>query len=266
MDLATLIGLVGAAVLVSAAVILGTSPEVFMNPTGLLLVVGGSLFVVLAKFSLTQFRFAFKAVARAFKFQLPNTQESIEELVELSKISRKRGLLALEDQEVSSPFLQKGLQMLADGFSAEMISEMMGKERLLTLERNEAGGQVFSAFGEVAPSMGMIGTLVGLVQMLANMNEPSMIGPAMAVALLTTLYGAMIATMVANPIAEKLWLRMNQEAKMQQLWIDAVLAIKGDKNPRVLEQMLNIYLPPERRGKEDEASAEGATKPAGEQA
>ncbi|MDG4869409.1 MotA/TolQ/ExbB proton channel family protein, partial [Guyparkeria sp. 1SP6A2] len=99
------------------------------------------------------------------------------------------------------------------------------KERLLTLERNEAGGQVFSALGEVSPAMGMIGTLVGLVQMLSNMGDPSLIGSAMAVALLTTMYGAMIATMFANPIAEKLWVRMNQEAKMQELWIDALLAI-----------------------------------------
>ncbi|WP_081139112.1 MULTISPECIES: MotA/TolQ/ExbB proton channel family protein [Halomonadaceae] len=252
MDLATLIGLVGAAVLVGASVMLGTSPEVFLNLTGLLLVVGGSLFVVLAKFSITQFKFALKAAARAFKFQLPSTQDSIDELVELAKVARREGMIALESREVSSPFLQQGLQMLADGFSADMIKEMMEKERLLTLERNEAGGQVFSALGEVSPAMGMIGTLVGLVQMLANMNDPSLIGPAMAVALLTTMYGAMIATMFANPIAEKLWVRMNQEAKMQELWIDALLAIKGDKNPRVLEQMLALYLPPERRVESDE--------------
>jgi chemotaxis protein MotA len=243
----------GAAVLVSLAVALGTSPEVFINPTGLLLVVGGSLFVVMAKFTLTQFKFAFKAAARAFKFQLPSTQESIDELVELSKLSRKQGLLVLEGQDVNSPFLSKGLQMLADGFTADMIQEMMGKERLLTLERNEAGGRVFSALADVAPAMGMIGTLVGLVQMLANMDDPSMIGPAMAVALLTTLYGTMIANMIASPIADKLWLRMNQEAKMQQLWIDALLAIKGDRNPRVLEQMLTLYLPPERRSRDDDA-------------
>ncbi len=231
---------------------LGTSPEVFLNLTGLLLVVGGSLFVVLAKFSITQFKFALKAAARAFKFQLPSTQDSIDELVELAKVARREGMIALESREVSSPFLQQGLQMLADGFSADMIKEMMEKERLLTLERNEAGGQVFSALGEVSPAMGMIGTLVGLVQMLANMNDPSLIGPAMAVALLTTMYGAMIATMFANPIAEKLWVRMNQEAKMQELWIDALLAIKGDKNPRVLEQMLALYLPPEHRVESDE--------------
>ena len=265
MDLATLIGLLGAAVLVSMAVILGTSPEVFMNPTGLLLVVGCTTFVVMAKFTLTQFKFALKAAARAFKFKLPSTQESIDELVELSKLSRKQGLLVLESQEVSSPFLAQGLQMLADGFSAEMIQDMLGKERLLTLERNEAGGQVFSAFAEVAPSMGMIGTLVGLVQMLANMDDPAMIGPAMAVALLTTLYGAMIASMFASPIADKLWLRMNQEAKMQQLWIDAVLAIKGDKNPRVLEQMLTIYLPPEHRQR-DEGGGGGTDNEAGDSA
>ena len=222
-----------------------------MNPTGLLLVVGGSLFVVLAKFSITQFKFAFRAAARAFKFQLPSTQASIDELVELSKVARREGMIALEGREVSSPFLQKGVQMLADGYNAEMIKDMMEKERLLTLERNQAGGQVFSALGEVSPAMGMIGTLVGLVQMLSNMGDPSLIGPAMAVALLTTLYGAMIATMIASPIADKLWVRMKQEAKMQQLWIDAVLAIKSDKNPRILEQMLAIYLPPKHRSAAD---------------
>jgi chemotaxis protein MotA len=107
--------------------------------------------------------------------------------------------------------------------------------------------------------MGMIGTLVGLVQMLSNMGDPSLIGPAMAVALLTTLYGAMIATMIATPLADKLWVRMRQEAKMQELWIDALLAIKGDKNPRVLEQMLTIYLPPEHRSEEgsEERTAAG---------
>ncbi|MFG6175651.1 MotA/TolQ/ExbB proton channel family protein [Halomonas sp. THAF12] len=258
MDLATLIGLAGAIILVGTAVALGASPVIFFNPLSLLIVFGGTLCVVMAKFSLAQLKQALRATSRAFKFQLPDTTASIDELVALAKTARQKGLLALEGEQASSPFLQQGLQMLADGFDDQTLRELLQKERLLTLERNQFGANLFSAMAEVAPAMGMIGTLVGLVQMLANMSDPSSIGPAMAVALLTTLYGAMLATMVANPIAAKLSLRTSQEARMQALWIDALIAIKRETNPRVIEQMLSLYLPPEQRGREEggELSAE----------
>ncbi|MAX32845.1 MAG: flagellar motor protein PomA [Halomonadaceae bacterium] len=251
MDLATLIGLVGAALMVGLAVLLGGTASIFFSPLSLLIVFGGSLCVVLAKFSLSEFKDAFKAASRAFKFKLPSTEESIDELVGLSKLARQKGLLALESEEVSSPFLKQGLQMLADGYDDETIQVILKKERLLTLDHNESGANVFSAMAEVAPAMGMIGTLIGLVQMLTNMSDPGSIGPAMAVALLTTLYGAMLGTMVASPISDKLALRMTQEARMQSLWTDALLAIKHERNPRVVEQMLRLYLPPKRRGQND---------------
>lgn len=259
MDLATLIGLIGAAVLVGAAIMLGASPMIFISPLSMLIVFGGSLCVVLAKFSLSEFLNAFRAASRAFKFQLPSAEQSIDELVEVSKVARKNGLLALEDQEVSSPFLRQGLQMLADGYDDATFLGVLQKERLLTLDRNQSGANVFAALADVAPAMGMIGTLVGLVQMLTNMSDPSSIGPAMAVALLTTLYGAMLATMVASPIADKLSLRMTQEAKMQSLWTDALMGIKQGKNLSILEQMLSVYLPPERRGQKEAGGEESQT-------
>jgi chemotaxis protein MotA len=230
-DFATLIGLVGASLLIASAVILGTSPLVFINPASLLIVVGGTLLVVLAKFSFAQFLGAFKAAARAFKFKLPETQASIEELVDIANVARKEGVLGLEDREISSPFLGQGIQMLVDGQDGKTIKELLNKERLMTLDHNRSGAKVFTAMADVAPAMGMIGTLIGLVQMLSNMEDPKSIGPAMAVALLTTLYGAMIATMIATPIADKLSLRMTEEARMQSLYIDALVAIQDGYQP-----------------------------------
>lgn len=258
MDFATLIGLVGAILLIASAIILGVSPEVFINGASLLIVVGGSLLVVLAKFSFGQFLDAFKVAARAFKFKLPDTEESIDEIIEIAQVARKEGVLGLEGRDVSSPFLQQGIQMLVDGQTADTIKELLSKERLMTLDHNRSGAKVFTALGDVAPAMGMIGTLVGLVQMLSNMEDPKSIGPAMAVALLTTLYGAMIATMIAGPIADKLTLRMTEEARMQSLYIDALVAIQEGKNPRIIEQLLTSYLPPNKRDRNGNGAEQAA--------
>ena len=252
MDIATLIGLLGAIGIIAAAILLGSSSETFVNAPSLLIVLGGSLFVVLAKFSLVQFIGAIKVAGRAFSFKLPDTETTINELVELSTIARKQGLLALEDREINSDFLKSGIQLLIDGHPQETVRAILEKERLMTLDRNRWGAKIFTALGDVGPAMGMIGTLIGLVQMLSNMEDPKAIGPAMALALLTTLYGAMLATMVCIPIADKLNLRMTEEARMQALWIDAVVAIQEGTNPRVIEQLLSSYLPP---GKRDKAAA-----------
>ncbi|MEC8823821.1 flagellar motor protein PomA [Marinobacter sp. bablab_jr008] len=257
MDFATLIGLIGAILLISSAIILGASPGMFINPPSLLIVIGGTLLVVLAKFSLAQFFDAFKVAARAFKFKLPETQASIEELVEIASIARKEGVLGIEGREVSSPFLGQGIQMLVDGQDGNTIKQLLNKERLMTLEHNRSGAKVFTAMADVAPAMGMIGTLIGLVQMLSNMEDPKSIGPAMAVALLTTLYGAMIATMIATPIADKLSLRMTEEARMQSLYIDALVAIQEGTNPRIIEQMLSSYLSPKERARNGDAETAG---------
>jgi chemotaxis protein MotA len=258
-DFATLIGLLGAMAVIVSAVVLGASPDVFLNGASLLIVIGGSLLVVLAKFSISQFLGAFTAAIRAFKFKLPETRAAIDELVDIANVARRQGVLGLEGREVSSPFLGKGIQMLVDGQDGATIKQLLNKEQLMTLDHNRSGAKVFTAFADVGPAMGMIGTLIGLVQMLSNMEDPKSIGPAMAVALLTTLYGAMLATMIASPLADKLSLRMTQEARMQSLYIDALGAIQEGVNPRIIEQMLSSYLSPKERGKvSEEASAAAA--------
>lgn len=247
MDIATLIGLVGSLGIVVSAIVLGASAMIFLNAPSLLIVVGGSLFVVLSKFSLQQFLGAFKVASKAFTFKLPDTETLIEETMEVARIARKDGMLALDNRDSSVPLFKAGMQMVVDGQPPEAVRGFLEKERLLTLERHRWGAKVFSALGDVAPAMGMIGTLIGLVQMLSNMDDPKSIGPAMAVALLTTLYGAMMATMIFLPMADKLNLRMTEEARMNAMLIDALSAIQGGTHPRVTEQLLNAYLPPNKR-------------------
>lgn len=249
MDLATLIGILGAVALILSSILLGAAAGIFFNIPSILIVVGGTLFVVLAKFSMQQFLGAFKVAGKAFKFKLPETEAVITEVVEIATIARKEGVLALEGREFSSPFLQAGIQMMIDGQPPEIVREAMEKERRLSLERHRWGAKVFTLMGDVAPAMGMIGTLIGLVQMLSNMDDPKSIGPAMAVALLTTLYGAILATMICLPIADKLNLRMSEEARLRAMLIDALIAIQQGTNPRVIQQMLSSYLPPVKREK-----------------
>lgn len=251
MDLATLIGLLGSFGIVVAAMVLGGSAGMFVNIPSLLIVIVGTIFVVLMKFTLAQFLGAVKVAAKAFSFQLATPQQIIQEVVELADAARKGGLLSLEGKEVSSNFLQKGIQLLVDGHDAEVVRGVLKKDLSQTLERHEWGAKIFTAMGDVGPAMGMIGTLVGLVQMLANMDDPKSIGPAMAVALLTTLYGAMLANMFALPVADKLSLRRIEEGRVKSMAIDALLAIQAGQNPRVIDEMLKSYLPETARKDDD---------------
>jgi len=251
MDLATLLGMVGAIGIVLAAILTGGSAIVFINVPSILIVLGGTMMVVMIKFSMGQFFGAFKVALRAFSNKTTDPEELIERIVELANIARKEGMLALESQEVDNEFLNEGIRMLIDGNSREVVSTVLSKDMQQTIERHTWGAKVFSATADVAPAMGMIGTLIGLVQMLSNMSDPKSIGPAMAVALLTTLYGAMIANMVAMPIADKLTLRKADERRIRSMCIDGVLAIQEGQNPRIIESMLKAYLEPGKRGGEE---------------
>ena len=248
MDLATLVGLLGSFGIVIASMLMGGSANMFINVPSLLIVVVGTIFVVLMKFTLGQFLSAMKVAAKAFSFSLAKPEELIEEVTELADAARKGGLLSLEGKEVSSDFLTKGIQLLVDGHDADVVRGLLTKDMHQTIERHEIGAKIFSAIGDVGPAMGMIGTLIGLVAMLANMDDPKSIGPAMAVALLTTLYGAMLANMVALPIADKLTLRRGEEGNVKAMCIDGLMAIQSGQNPRVITSMLKAYLPESKRG------------------
>ncbi|MEC7546621.1 MAG: flagellar motor protein PomA [Thalassolituus sp.] len=242
MDLASLVGLVGAFGIVIFAMILGGDITMFVNVPSLLIVIVGSLFAVMMKFELGQFLGAAKVAGKAFSFKLIKPEDLIGEIVELAGLARKGGLLSLEGKEVSDEFLGKGIQLLVDGHDPDVVKALLSKEMKLASERHDTGVTIFKSLGDVAPAMGMIGTLIGLVAMLANMDDPKAIGPAMAVALLTTLYGAMVATMLSLPMADKLSLRKDEEDRLKSMIIDALLAIQNGQNPRVIESMLQAYI------------------------
>jgi len=241
-DLATLIGLIGGLAFVLMAMVLGGSLVMFVDVISILIVVGGSTFVVLMKFTFGQFFGAGKIAGKAFMFKADEPEDLIAKIVEMADAARKGGFLALEEMEIPNPFMQKGIDLLVDGHDADVVRATLQKDIILTDERHSKGTQVFRSFGDVAPAMGMIGTLVGLVAMLSNMDDPKSIGPAMAVALLTTLYGAILANMICFPIADKLALRRDQETLNRRLIMDGVLAIQDGQNPRVIDSYLKNYL------------------------
>lgn len=247
MDLATIIGLIGAFGIVALAMVLGGDVGVFVNVPSLLVVCVGSFMVAMMKFGLGQFLGAFKVAVKAFIFKLESPQELIAKSTELASAARKDGLLALESMEINNAFLNKGVQFLVDGIEPEVVRSTLIKDMNQTIERHDVGQKIFKAIADVGPAMGMIGTLIGLVQMLANMSDPKSIGPSMAVALLTTLYGAVLANMIAMPIADKLELRSKEEQISKSLMVDAIMGIQAGLNPRVMEEMLKTYLPGSQR-------------------
>lgn len=255
MDLATLLGLVGALAAICGSIIIGGSADAFINIPGLMIVIGGTAFVNLAKFPLSHTLGAFKVASKAFLHKAEPPTDLIAEGVELSNVARKEGLLGLESVEIKNPFLSKGVQLAIDGHEPEFVSQVLSKDINMTIQRHEQGQSIFRGIADTAPAMGMIGTLIGLVQMMSNMSDPKSIGPAMAVALLTTLYGAVIASTIAQPIAEKLGLRATEERINKQLILEIIVAIQEGLNPRVVEEVLKSYLPSAKRGTEQAEAA-----------
>lgn len=254
MDPATLIGLFGALGVIALAIIIGGEASIFFNAPSLLIVVGGTSMAVLIKFSVLQFLRAFKVAGRAFRFRSDDPLELIDQTVLLAQAARKDGLLALESYQVDNPFLRQGIQLVVDGHEPALVKKVLGQEIDLSIQRAEEGEHVFRAIGDVAPAMGMIGTLIGLVQMLSHMDDPQRIGPAMAIALLTTLYGAVIANAVAIPIADKLANRNAEERLNRTLIVEGLLSIQEGLNPRVIGELLKTYLPSKRRESIEEAA------------
>jgi len=247
LDIATLVGLLGAIAMVVMAMVLGGSINIFIDTPSILIVVVGTHFVVMMKYPLGDFLSAAGSGMKVLLFKSPDCNELIQKIVELADIARKSGLLALEDVEIPDPFVKKGIGLLVDGHDGEVVRSILEKDMKMASSRHTSGAGVFKSMADIAPAMGMIGTLVGLVAMLSNMDDPKSIGPAMAVALLTTLYGAIMANMVGIPIADKLNLRDEEEKVAKQLIIDGLLGIQAGQNPRVIEQVLHGYLAEKKR-------------------
>lgn len=248
MDLATILGLVAGTSVVALAIIFGGSPGMFVNVPSLLIVFGGTIAGILIRFPLAEVVNALKlGTSNAFQQQTESTVGLIDEAVELAELSRTKGQLALENAPINNEFLRKGALMYCDGLQPEFITHAMARDRDLMVERLEEGEKIYRFAGDAAPAFGMIGTLVGLVQMLSTMDDPETIGPSMAVALLTTLYGALIANLLALPIADKLSAKAQLEYTRRSLVIEAVNQIAEKQNPDSMYQLLAAFLPEDQR-------------------
>ena len=252
MDLATLVGFILAVGIILAAMIMGGGIGPFIDVPSMLVVGGGTMGAVMMNFTLGQFLGAVKVALKALMFKIDKPEELIDMVVEMANEARTGGLLALEGKDPENPFLAKGIQMMVDGHEPPVVRQTLKAEMNQASERHEAGVTIFTTIGDMAPAMGMIGTLVGLVLMLGNMSDPASIGPSMAVALLTTLYGALIANVFAIPLAGKLSLRKDEEVMIKSMIIDAVAGIQEGRNPRVIEELLRTYQPGSKRPTDEE--------------
>jgi chemotaxis protein MotA len=256
MDIATILGILFGTGVVAAAILVGGDVTLFVDLPSVLIVLGGAMAATIIRFPLAGVLSALVLGGKfAFTHRKIEPRQLIDEIAKLAEVVRKQGPLGLENVEVDDEFLAKGMQMIADGYDPSFIRESLERERDLNLERLEDGQRIFKAIGDSAPAFGMIGTLVGLVQMLANMEDPSTIGPAMAIALLTTLYGALVANLIALPIADKLSFKSNVEELNQTLVFDGIMQIRDSKSPALIREMLISYLPEKHRGEMVEAAA-----------
>tara|TARA_Y100000589_G_scaffold272309_1_gene265359 strand:- start:691 stop:1548 length:858 start_codon:yes stop_codon:yes gene_type:complete len=248
-DLSTITGLLLGGACVGLALVLGGSFGAYVDPVALLIVVGGAGAATMTSVPIRRFFRVHKVSLKAIMHKSVSPQEQISRLVDLSELARREGVLALEGAlaEIDDPFLVRGVQLAIDGADPATIRSVLETELDVLVERHEAGRSLFEQLGKYAPAFGMIGTVIGLVAMLANMDDPSAIGAGMAAALLTTLYGALLANLVFLPLADKLAARTSEEVLVRTMAIHGVLGIQAGDNPRHVDSKLRTFLPPRSR-------------------
>jgi chemotaxis protein MotA len=239
-----IIGIIAGFGLIIFGILKGSSLTAFIEPASMLITIGGSLSAMLVNFSFEQFMSAIKGFGLIFKRKPLDIAKVLNLIVEFAKKARRDGLLALEDeaQRSDDPFLKKGIQLIVDGTDPELVRNILEIELSFMEERHKSNKAFFDAWGALSPAFGMIGTVIGLVQMLGNLDDVSKIGPNMAVALITTFYGALWANLFCIPIAGKMALMSSQEQFVKQIMIEGILSIQAGENPRIVEEKLLAFL------------------------
>ena len=246
MDIAAVVGLIGACALIVMAM---GDPGPFVDTASVLIVFGGSIMATLYRSTLPEFIGFTKVMGKTFGGYPDKPEDLIVQLAELATIARKDGMIALEGQEIKNKFLAKGISMLVDGTDGKLIRTSLERENDQMKSRHGAGAGFFEAWAEIAPAMGMIGTLIGLVLMLGNMGDPKSIGPAMAVALLTTLYGAFVANVMFMPIVGKLEYYTAYEVVYREMVLEGLRGIARSESPRNIQDQMASALPPKLQSK-----------------
>jgi len=248
MDIATIVGLILAGVLVMAAIVMGGSVSWFISIPSAMIVFGGTMGATLLSYPLAEVLGVFKVVKNVFFHRSQSVEAIIENMVEFGKLARKEGILSFESKlkDIEDPFFAKGVSLAIDGMESNAIKDVLSTEITYVEERHSLGAEIFTTMAAYAPAVGMMGTIIGLVQMLMQMSDPSSIGAPMAVALLTTFYGTVIANLLCIPIAAKLKTRSKQEILLKELVLEGIMSIQAGDNHRLIEQKLLAFLPQNR--------------------
>jgi chemotaxis protein MotA len=249
MDITTVFGLAVGAALMVWALFLGGTAGAFWDFKSVLITFGGTIAATLVSFPTAQVVQSGQIVRKAFTSKDPDPLETIKILVAFAEKARREGLLALEDDasQLDDLFLQKGIQLVVDGTDPELVRDILETELSFLGDRHKAGAAVFDTLGVMAPAFGMIGTIIGLIQMLKTLDDPSSIGGGMATALVTTFYGALAANLIFIPIANKLRNRSSGEILLKEVMIEGILSIQAGDNPRIVEEKLKVFLAPKLR-------------------
>jgi chemotaxis protein MotA len=256
MDIATALGFVAGIATVVTLILLGGSLSLFYDIHAIIVIGGGCLAGTLIRFPLSSLAHGFPiGMKYAFTMRSMNPRTLIEEISRVADVVRKNGPIALENVDVDDPFLAQGLRYIADGYDPEFIRKAMEKDRDTFLMHLDEGQKIYRSIGDAAPAWGMVGTLIGMVQMFANMTDPSTLGPFMAIALLATLYGALVGNLLCLPIADKLHVKLEEEEISRTLIIDGIMQIRDSKSPGIIREMLISYLPSHHRAELEEAAA-----------
>ncbi len=250
MDIASILGLGLCIIFVFISIVIGDQglPAIFnfLDAPSAMITFGGSFCCVLAAYTIPDFVAGLKSISLIFKTSEMNTPDVIRKIIELSNVARKEGLLSLEEAsaELDDPFLKKGVLLIVDGTDPELVRAIMETELTSVDGRHRKKIGFWDDLGAMGPAWGMIGTLIGLINMLQMMNDPSSIGPQMAIALITTLYGSMLANWICAPVAGKLKAKNEVEMTIKEIMIEGLLSIQAGENPRVIEEKLKSFLTP----------------------
>jgi chemotaxis protein MotA len=248
-DLATLLGILVATGLVVSSILMGGSGSWFISYPSLMIVLGGTMGATLINYPLADVISVFKVTKNAFRAKSYQPIALIPKMVEFAKKARREGILSFEGQlkEINDPFMVRCMRMAIDGMESESIEEVLNTEIMWLEERHRLGAEIYSTMGSFAPAIGMLGTIIGLVQMLMQMSDPTAIGAPMAVALLTTFYGTLLANLLFLPISGKLKVRSRQEILAKQMVLQGILSIQAGDNHRIVEQKLKAFISPKAR-------------------
>ncbi|MBE5944821.1 MAG: motility protein A [Lachnospiraceae bacterium] len=253
MDIASIIGFIGALALMVFGMVngkgFGVITDTFLDPASALITFGGSFGAILAMNPMKDFIAGLKSFTLVFKVPKANETETIKSIIELSNLARREGLLALEEStnNLEDDFMKKGVMLIVDGTDPELVRSILEAELINVDARHQENIGFWKNLGAMGPAWGMIGTLIGLINMLKDLSDPDSIGPNMAVALITTLYGSVLANWICTPVANKLTKQNDMEIKLKEVMIEGILSIQAGENPRVIEEKLKSFLAPKDR-------------------